>query len=80
MTEMLQNQCRYQVTVEPGKRDGFSGTLVPAGDLWNKITAGSVRDVGEQGSPQGTAHRFPVGKHGPEPVENTPDAMAGGCV
>lgn len=63
----------------PGRRDGFSATLVPAGDLWNKITAGSAHAVGEWGIPQGTAHPFPAGKQEPEAVENTPDAMAGGC-
>lgn len=26
----------------PGRCDGFSRALVPAGDLWNKITAGSM--------------------------------------
>ncbi|XP_061864652.1 solute carrier family 26 member 6 [Colius striatus] len=68
-----------QLTGISGRCDGFSGTLVPAGDLWNKITAGSVSSVEKQGSPQGTALPFQAGKRGLEPGGNTLDATAGGC-
>lgn len=52
---------------------------MPAGDLWNKITAGPVRALGDEGSPQSTEHPLPAGKQGQEPGKNTLDATSRAC-